>query len=113
MVKRYKLDNIQHSTLRLISSACTAFPTCGLAMAESERYSPVLITMLEKYVEENGLSQDNIVTRMTGHPNGCARMRFDEVAFEEKANGFIRRALEADTTEPAQQALSVERTGGG
>lgn len=54
MLKRYKLDNLQRSALRLSSSACVPFPMCGLAMVESERYSPVLITMLGKRLEEDG-----------------------------------------------------------
>ena len=37
ILAQYKLDNVSQSGLRLSSSACVAFPTCGLAMAESER----------------------------------------------------------------------------
>lgn len=37
LLRKYKLDNLDFSGLRLSSSACVAFPTCGLAMAESER----------------------------------------------------------------------------
>ena len=85
MMKAHKLDNLQFSGLRLSSSACVAFPTCGLAMAESERYLPVLITKLEQCLEENGLRQDSIVMRMTGCPNGCARPWLAEVAFVGKA----------------------------
>lgn len=85
MMKQYKLDNLQFSGLRLSSSACVAFPTCGLAMAESERYLPELISKLETCLEENGLRQDSIVMRMTGCPNGCARPWVAEVAFVGKA----------------------------
>ncbi|MCJ1287153.1 hypothetical protein MMC26_006501 [Xylographa opegraphella] len=85
MMKKYKLDNVQFSGLRLSSSACVAFPTCGLAMAESERYLPVLISKLEQCLEENGLRHDSIVMRMTGCPNGCARPWLAEVAFVGKA----------------------------
>ena len=42
LLAKYKLDNIAHSALRLSSSACVAFPTCGLAMAESERVCDLL-----------------------------------------------------------------------
>jgi sulfite reductase (NADPH) hemoprotein beta-component len=87
LLSKYKLDNIQFSSLRLSSSACVAFPTCGLAMAESERYLPVLISKLEGYLEEVGLSQDSIVMRMTGCPNGCARPWLAEVALVGKAYG--------------------------
>lgn len=85
LMAKYKLDNVQFSGLRLSSSACVAFPTCGLAMAESERYLPVLIDKLEACLEENGLRQDSIVMRMTGCPNGCARPWLAEVAFVGKA----------------------------
>jgi len=93
MMKQYKLDNIQFSGLRLSSSACVAFPTCGLAMAESERYLPELITKLESCLEENGLRQDSIVMRMTGCPNGCARPWLAEVAFVGKAYGAYNMYL--------------------
>ncbi|PHH92107.1 hypothetical protein CDD83_8958 [Cordyceps sp. RAO-2017] len=93
MMKDYKLDNIQFSGLRLSSSACVAFPTCGLAMAESERYLPVLISKLEACLEENGLRQDSIVMRMTGCPNGCARPWLAEVAFVGKAYGAYNMYL--------------------
>ena len=93
MMKQYKLDNVQFSGLRLSSSACVAFPTCGLAMAESERYLPLLITKLEDCLEENGLKQDSIVMRMTGCPNGCARPWLAEVAFVGKAYGAYNMYL--------------------
>lgn len=93
MMKKYKLDNVQFSGLRLSSSACVAFPTCGLAMAESERYLPELITKLESCLEENGLGQDSIVMRMTGCPNGCARPWLAEVAFVGKAYGAYNMYL--------------------
>ena len=90
MMKKYKLDNTQFSGMRQSSSACVAFPTCGLAMAESERYLPELITKLEGCLEENGLSQDSIVMRMTGCPNGCARPWVAEAAFVGKAYGAYK-----------------------
>lgn len=93
MMKQYKLDNLQFSSLRLSSSACVAFPTCGLAMAESERYLPELITKLESCIEENGLRQESIVMRMTGCPNGCARPWLAEVAFVGKAYGTYNMYL--------------------
>ena len=93
MMKQFQLDNIKFSGLRLSSSACVAFPTCGLAMAESERYLPILITKLEDCLEENGLRQDSIVMRMTGCPNGCARPWLAEVAFVGKAYGAYNMYL--------------------
>lgn len=93
MMKEHKLDNTNFSGLRLSSSACVAFPTCGLAMAESERYLPVLITKVEEYLEDNGLRSDSIVMRMTGCPNGCARPWLAEVAFVGKAFGAYNMYL--------------------
>lgn len=93
LMREYKLDNVQFSGLRLSSSACVAFPTCGLAMAESERYLPTLITKLEAFLEENGLRQDSLVMRMTGCPNGCARPWIAEVGFVGKAYGAYNMYL--------------------
>ena len=93
IMKEYKLDNTKFSGLRQSSSACVAFPTCGLAMAESERYLPELITKLEGCLEQNGLNQDSIVMRMTGCPNGCARPWLAEVAFVGKAYGAYNMYL--------------------
>ncbi|KAI0741545.1 sulfite reductase subunit beta [Daedaleopsis nitida] len=87
LLAHYKLDNLAFSGLRLSSSACVSFPTCSLAMAESERYLPLLVDKIEKICEENGLRNDSIVMRMTGCPNGCARPYLAEVAFVGKAPG--------------------------
>lgn len=85
LMKQYKLDNTDFSALRLSSASCVGFPTCGLAMAESERYLPELITKLENILEEYGLRHDAVVMRMTGCPNGCARPWLAEVALVGKA----------------------------
>lgn len=75
------------SAVRRSSMACVAFPTCALAMAESERYLPSLIDKLEGMMEANGLRDDSIVVRMTGCPNGCARPFLGEIGFIGKAVG--------------------------
>ncbi|KAF2754615.1 sulfite reductase hemo protein, beta-component [Pseudovirgaria hyperparasitica] len=93
LMKQYKLDNTSFSGMRLSSSACVAFPTCGLAMAESERYLPELITKLESTLESNGLGKESIVMRMTGCPNGCARPWLAEIAFVGKAFGAYNMYL--------------------
>jgi sulfite reductase (NADPH) hemoprotein beta-component len=67
------------SALRRNAMACVALPTCGLALAESERYLPGLVTALEEVVEEAGLRDDEITVRMTGCPNGCARPYLAEI----------------------------------
>ncbi len=61
------------STIRRWSMACVALPTCGLAVAESERVLPGLIDSLEPEVAKLGLSNDAFTLRMTGCPNACAR----------------------------------------
>jgi len=75
----------QGSALRLASIACPALPTCGLALAESERVMPSVITRLEKLLAETGLAGEEIVTRMTGCPNGCARPYMAEIGFVGRA----------------------------
>lgn len=74
-------DSHLKSALRLNSMACVSLPTCGLALAEAERYLPDLITQLEESLEENGLRHDAITIRMTGCPNGCARPFIAEIGF--------------------------------
>jgi sulfite reductase (ferredoxin) len=63
------------------SMACPAYPTCGLAVAESERVLPGLIRRLERLVAELGLADERISIRMTGCPNGCARPYLGDVGF--------------------------------
>jgi sulfite reductase (ferredoxin) len=63
------------------SMACPAYPTCGLAVAESERVLPGLIRRLERLVAELGLAGERISIRMTGCPNGCARPYLGDVGF--------------------------------
>jgi sulfite reductase (NADPH) hemoprotein beta-component len=67
------------SGLRRNSMACVALPTCGLALAESERYLPTLVTALEERLALHGLAEDEITIRMTGCPNGCARPYIAEI----------------------------------
>ena len=74
-------DSHLESALRLNSLTCVALPTCGLALAEAERFMPELLTELEESLEENGLRHDAITIRMTGCPNGCARPFISEIGF--------------------------------
>lgn len=67
------------STLRATAMACVALPTCGLALAESERYLPSLITKIDALLAEHGLADQKITLRMTGCPNGCARPYISEI----------------------------------
>jgi sulfite reductase (NADPH) hemoprotein beta-component len=77
----------QGSALRRNSMACVALPTCGLAMAESERYLPGLIGKIETLLVRHNLENAPITLRMTGCPNGCARPYIAEIAFTGRAPG--------------------------
>jgi sulfite reductase (NADPH) hemoprotein beta-component len=81
------------SGLRRNALACVALPTCGLALAESERYLPSLVTRLEDQLEQLGLAQDDITIRMTGCPNGCARPYLAEIALVGRAPGLYNLYL--------------------
>jgi sulfite reductase (ferredoxin) len=69
------------SNARRQAMACPALPTCGLALAESERALPAIIDELERELATLGLGSEPIAIRMTGCPNGCARPFTAEMAF--------------------------------
>jgi len=77
----------QASLLHGNSMACPALPTCGLALAESERMLPGLVDRIEKLCGDLGLGTEEIVIRSTGCPNGCARPYTAEIGFVGKAPG--------------------------
>lgn len=83
LLRQYQL--IQHtdnsSVLRKNAMACVSLPTCPLALAEAQRYLPELISKVEPLLEKYGLQQDDIIMRMTGCPNGCARSYLAEIGF--------------------------------
>ena len=88
LLRDYGIENNEQATpLRLHSMACVAFPTCGLAMAESERYLPSLVDRLDGAMASAGLSGDAITIRMTGCPNGCARPYIAEIGLVGKGPG--------------------------
>jgi sulfite reductase (NADPH) hemoprotein beta-component len=96
LLREHHLDAAHRkSGLRLNSMACVALPTCGLALAEAERYLPGLVTELEAEVEAAGLRDDAIVIRMTGCPNGCGRPFLAEIGFVGKAPGKYHMYLGA------------------
>ncbi|MCY7952454.1 assimilatory sulfite reductase (NADPH) hemoprotein subunit [Bacillus inaquosorum] len=96
LIEQYGLtDGRHHSALRRSSMACVALPTCGLAMAEAERYLPTLLDKVEEIIDENGLRDQEITIRMTGCPNGCARHALGEIGFIGKAPGKYNMYLGA------------------
>ena len=75
------------SATRLASMACPALPTCGLALAESERVLPDMITQFDQLLKEAGLNNQEFIIRATGCPNGCARPYVAEIALVGKGPG--------------------------
>jgi sulfite reductase (ferredoxin) len=73
------VDPATVSAVRKRALACPALPTCGLALAESERVLPDLLTAIEAELAAAGLAGESIAIRMTGCPNGCARPYLAEI----------------------------------
>src|SRR5690625_2510556 len=96
LIERYGItEGEQYSALRRNSMACVAFPTCGLAMAEAERYLPSLLEKIEAIIDESGLRDRDIIIRMSGCPNGCSRPALGEIGFIGKAPGKYNMYLGA------------------
>lgn len=84
----YRLDTANNaSNLQKISISCVAFPTCGLAMAESERYLPSLLDKIQQIMATAGIADQPITIRMSGCPNGCSRPYIAEIGFTGRAPG--------------------------
>jgi sulfite reductase (NADPH) hemoprotein beta-component len=97
LVQAHGLDGYRSaSPLRLKSVACVALPTCGLAMAEAERYLPAITARLEALLAGHGLQEAPIVLRISGCPNGCSRPYLGEIALVGKAPGRYNLMLGAD-----------------
>lgn len=92
LLAAYDLDR-RVGGLRRNAMACVALPTCGLALAESERYLPDLVTRLESELEKVGLRDDEITIRMTGCPNGCARPYVSEIGLVGRTPGVYNLYL--------------------
>lgn len=88
LLEEFGLDGpVGTSALRRNSMACVALPTCGLAMAESERYLPGLLSRIETLLARHGLMDEPMTLRMTGCPNGCARPYMAEIGLTGRAPG--------------------------
>jgi sulfite reductase (NADPH) hemoprotein beta-component len=88
LLRKHRLDTAnQASGLKLNAISCVALPTCGLALAESERFLPDLVRDLEAEFEAAGLRHDEVTLRITGCPNGCGRPFLAEIGFVGKAPG--------------------------
>ena len=98
LVRDHGLDagNRAPTALARAAMACVALPTCGLAMAEAERYLPDFAARLEPLLERHGLRDAPILVRISGCPNGCSRPYLGEIALVGKAPGRYNLMLGAD-----------------
>lgn len=88
LAEHYGITALQKvSPLQQQALACVAFPTCGQAMAEAERYLPALNLKVESLLKKHGLIDEPISLRITGCPNGCARPYLAEIGLVGKAPG--------------------------
>jgi len=98
LLEKYKI--IEHtdaaSAVRKNAIACVALPTCPLALAEAQRYLPELIGRIELLLDKHELSQENIIVRMTGCPNGCGRPYAAEIGFVGTGPGHYNLYLGGD-----------------
>jgi len=98
MLEHFKI--IEHteaaSAIRRNAMACVALPTCPLALAEGQRYMPELLDKIEPLLNKHDLGAEDIVIRMTGCPNGCARPYAAEIAFIGTAPGRYNLQLGGD-----------------
>jgi sulfite reductase (NADPH) hemoprotein beta-component len=100
ILKKYRIEDYTDSisSIRKNSMACVALSTCPLAFAEAQRYLPSLISKIEPLLKKNGLHQEDIILRMTGCPNGCARSYIAEIGFIGTAPGKYNLQLGGDHT---------------
>jgi len=97
IVAAHGLDGYRsYSGIRRHAVACVALPTCGLAMAESERYLPDILPKLEGLLETHGLRDAPILLRLSGCPNGCSRPYLGEIALVGRGPGRYDLRLGAD-----------------
>lgn len=78
----------QISAVRRYSMACPALPTCGMAVAESERIAPQVLNEFEDELTHLGLRDEPITLRITGCPNGCARPYTADIALVGRRPGI-------------------------
>ncbi|MBX3714184.1 MAG: assimilatory sulfite reductase (NADPH) hemoprotein subunit [Lysobacter sp.] len=97
LVREYALDtHTAASPARKAALACVALPTCGLAMAEAERYLPAFVDRIETLLSKHGLDGADLHIRLSGCPNGCSRPYLGEIALVGKAPGRYNLMIGAD-----------------
>jgi len=67
--------------LSRLAMACPALPLCGLAQTEAERIMPSYLERIRVVLDRMNIGEEEIIVRMTGCPNGCARPYMAELAF--------------------------------
>lgn len=76
--------------------ACPAIPTCGLALADSERALPGILMRIENVLAELGLQDESIALHATGCPNGCARPYNSDIGIVGRSPGKYTLFLGGD-----------------
>ena len=109
LVREYGLDtHIAASPVRRTALACVALPTCGLAMAEAERYLPAFIDRIDALLATHGLADADLHIRLSGCPNGCSRPYLAEIALVGKAPGRYNLYLGGDGRGERLNSLYLE-----
>ena len=90
------LDALETSAFKREALACVALPTCGLAMAEAERYLDEALDKVQALLDRHGVGEQSILLRISGCPNGCSRPYLGEIALVGKAPGRYNLMLGAD-----------------
>lgn len=99
MLREYGMPGVEDQSLvRRYAMACPAFPTCGLAITESERVMPDVLSAVEREIEQLGLTDERIAIHMTGCPNGCARPYTPDIGLVGRAVGKYTVFLGGNTT---------------
>lgn len=97
IVAAHGLDDYRRAApIRRHAVSCVALPTCGLAMAEAERYLPELLDKVEALLAKHELADAPIVLRISGCPNGCSRPYLGEIALVGRGPGRYDLRLGAD-----------------
>lgn len=89
LLHEYKIATVDRMSASVrYSMACPALPTCGMAVAESERVAPQVVRQIASLIESVGLQNEPFTFRMTGCPNGCARPYTADVALVGRRPGI-------------------------
>ncbi|TAM09763.1 MAG: NADPH-dependent assimilatory sulfite reductase hemoprotein subunit [Nevskiaceae bacterium] len=112
LVEQYGLDDYKRASgIRLHALACVALPTCGLAMAESERYLPHILEKFEELLDRYGLRDEPIHFRLSGCPNSCSRSYMGEIGLIGRAIGKYDLRLGADHLGERMNGMYKENIG--